>query len=130
MPLHYVVHHAELDAGVVDLFEADDHPEQVRHYSSNLGIVPPLLDIRLKRIFPHQNAVVQLDHLLLQFLPQFQVLPNVKGRTVLGGPLVQEIAKVKSDVVELAEFEVEEVGLERSHKDVAHVAVVVAQYSL
>ena len=61
----YIVNHREFDARVVDLFQSDDHPKEMRQCSPDFGVVLPFFELLTAIVGVFELVEINFDDLLL-----------------------------------------------------------------
>ena len=100
-----VLDHAKRYPGVVDLLQADYHPEEVGKDSSQLRVPNPILLTGAHLVFLTQSTIVHLHHSPLQRLTDFPLFLDIES-FVLSGPFIEEVAQIESDIIKLAKLKI------------------------
>lgn len=85
-----IVDHWEFNPFIVDLFEANDHPEEMGKGSTDFSIVKPFFEVLSAFIGTSKLSKVDSYYLMLYFLIHF--LSNFENVAVLRCPFIKEIA--------------------------------------
>jgi hypothetical protein len=90
LPSLYIVDHRELNASVVDLLQADYHPEEVREHSAQLSIIQPFFEFFTAIVNTFQPTKVYSDYLMLKLF--IHLLSNFEDIAILSCPFIKEIS--------------------------------------
>lgn len=85
-----IIDHRKFDPIIVDLFEANDHPEEMRKNSANFSIVKPFFEIFSAFIGTSKLSKVYSYYLILNLF--IHSLPNFENIAILCCPFIKEIS--------------------------------------